>query len=74
MSSLADSLVVLRELTHSLFFTQVFVTTVSMLSTSKFRDVALCGKELTRLMVDEASQIYIGELMLPLHQYGKHLK
>ncbi|GIM15391.1 hypothetical protein Vretimale_18173, partial [Volvox reticuliferus] len=63
-----------KDVTRMLAGVRIFVTTVSMLSSPKFRSAALFGKELTRLLVDEASQIYVGELMLPLHQYGKHLR
>ncbi|PNH05409.1 ATP-dependent helicase NAM7 [Tetrabaena socialis] len=53
---------------------QVVVTTVSMLASPKFSATMLHGKVLTRLMVDEASQIYAGDLLLPLVQYGQHLR
>ncbi|GLC66751.1 hypothetical protein PLESTF_000470500 [Pleodorina starrii] len=53
---------------------RVFVTTLSMLASKRFRSAALYGKELTRLMVDEASQIFAGDMVLPLHLYGKHLR
>ncbi|KAG2489443.1 hypothetical protein HYH03_012079 [Edaphochlamys debaryana] len=53
---------------------KVFVTTISMLTSGGFRDKALDGKALTRLLVDEASQIYAGDLVLPLHVFGEHLR
>ncbi|GIM15389.1 hypothetical protein Vretimale_18173, partial [Volvox reticuliferus] len=54
-----------KDVTRMLAGVRIFVTTMSMLSSPKFRSAALFGKELTRLLVDEASQIYVGELMLP---------
>ncbi|EFJ41177.1 hypothetical protein VOLCADRAFT_98869 [Volvox carteri f. nagariensis] len=62
------------DLSRKLEDVKVFVTTVSMLSNPNFESNALYGKGLTRLMVDEASQIYAGDLVLPLVRYGNHLR
>ncbi|KAG2489435.1 hypothetical protein HYH03_012072 [Edaphochlamys debaryana] len=53
---------------------KVFVTTTSMLTGVNFQQAALYGKVLTRLLVDEASQIYAGDMVLPLHVFGEHLR
>ncbi|KAG2489437.1 hypothetical protein HYH03_012074 [Edaphochlamys debaryana] len=53
---------------------KVFVTTTSMLTGFNFQQAALHNKVLTRLLVDEASQIYAGDMVLPLHVFGEHLK
>ncbi|KXZ50722.1 hypothetical protein GPECTOR_15g406 [Gonium pectorale] len=75
---LQDVLIVSDELENKdvqrrLVDVQVFVATVSMMASKGFRTTALHGKEVVQILVDEASQIYAGDLMLPLKMYGKHL-
>eukprot|EP00198_Chlamydomonas_reinhardtii_P011744 XP_001701081.1 predicted protein [Chlamydomonas reinhardtii] len=53
---------------------KVYVTTVAMLANPSFKATALHRKALSWLVVDEASQICGPDLMLPLYQYGHHLK
>ena len=45
-----------------------------MLANPSFKATALHRKALSWLVVDEASQICGPDLMLPLYQYGHHLK
>ncbi|KXZ50723.1 hypothetical protein GPECTOR_15g407 [Gonium pectorale] len=62
-----------KDVQRRLVDVQVFVATVSMIASKGFRKSALHGKEVVHILVDEASQIYAGDLMLPLKMYGKHL-
>ncbi|KAG2454243.1 hypothetical protein HYH02_001277 [Chlamydomonas schloesseri] len=61
------------DMQRALLDVQVYVTTVSMLANPNFKATALHDKALSWLAVDEASQIYAADLMLPLYEYGHHL-
>ncbi|KAG2425542.1 hypothetical protein HXX76_013586 [Chlamydomonas incerta] len=61
------------DMQRALLDVQVYVTTVSMLANPNFKATALHGKALSWLVVDEASQIYAADVLLPLYEYGHHL-
>ncbi|KAK9828563.1 hypothetical protein WJX72_000777 [[Myrmecia] bisecta] len=53
---------------------KVFVCTLGMLTSKNFRGELLRGKRLGHLLVDEASQIYAGDLVLPLMTFKDQLR
>ena len=53
---------------------QVLVCTLSMLCSTRLQDHLLRNRCALRLLVDEASQVYVGDYLVHLHRHGSTLR